>query len=182
MSLIFFFKKCNNCSGKMVDNYCIEGISETPNASADFYCQSNTNNRTWTLCAFYVKSSKVNHRQNTQKERARYCEMGRGGREKRWRERVWRWFLLKIVILVFDHRPKSTWDILRYRYWSYLHKVILRCLQILKSLVRRYFYFPTVFLVLMTSARITQMFSTLPPCIKLCASRVLDAERKCEIF
>ncbi len=26
--------------------YCIEGISETPNASADFYCQSNTNNRT----------------------------------------------------------------------------------------------------------------------------------------
>ena len=33
---------------------------------------------------FYVKSSKVNHRQNTQKERARYCEMGRerkgGGR------------------------------------------------------------------------------------------------------
>ncbi len=58
-------------------NYCIEGISETPNASADFYCQSNTNNRTSTLCAFYVESSKVNHRQNTQKERARYCEMGR---------------------------------------------------------------------------------------------------------
>ena len=27
-------------------NYCIEGISETPNASADFYCQSNTNNFT----------------------------------------------------------------------------------------------------------------------------------------
>ncbi len=26
--------------------YRIEGISETPNASADFYCQSNTNNRT----------------------------------------------------------------------------------------------------------------------------------------
>ncbi len=26
--------------------YCIEGISETPNASADFYCQSNTNNLT----------------------------------------------------------------------------------------------------------------------------------------
>ena len=26
--------------------YCIEGISETPNASADFYCQSNTNNFT----------------------------------------------------------------------------------------------------------------------------------------
>jgi hypothetical protein len=44
----------------------------------------------------------------------------------------------------FDHRPKSTRDILRYRYWSYLHKVISRRLQILKSLVRRYFYFPTV--------------------------------------
>jgi hypothetical protein len=82
----------------------------------------------------------------------------------------------------FDHRPKSTRGILRYRYWSYLHKVISRHLQILKSLVQRYFYFPTVFLVLMTSARITQMFSTLPPCIKLCASKVLDAEIKCEIF
>ena len=44
----------------------------------------------------------------------------------------------------FDHRPKSTRDILRYRYWSCLHKVITRRLQILKSLVRRYFYFPTV--------------------------------------
>ncbi len=61
----------------------------------------------------------------------------------------------------FDHRPKSTRDILRYRYWSYLHKVISRHLQILKSLVQRYFYFPTVFLVLMTSTRITQMFSTI---------------------
>jgi hypothetical protein len=29
-----------------VGKYCIEGISETPNASADFYCQSNTNNLT----------------------------------------------------------------------------------------------------------------------------------------
>jgi hypothetical protein len=44
----------------------------------------------------------------------------------------------------FDHRPKSTRDILSYRYWSYLHKVISRRLQILKSLVWRYFYFPTV--------------------------------------
>ena len=62
--------------------YCIEGISETPNASADFYCQSNTNHFTRTSCAFYVKSSKVNHRQNTQKERERYCEMGREGERK----------------------------------------------------------------------------------------------------
>ena len=91
-----------------------------------------------------MKSSKVNHRQNTQKERARYCEMGREGERKRWRERVRRWFLSKTVIFGFDHRPKSTRDILRYRYWSYLHKVISRRLQILKSLVRRYFYFPTV--------------------------------------
>ena len=69
---------------------------------------------------------------------------GERGREKRWRERVRRWFLSKTVIFGFDHRPKSTRDILRYRYWSYLHKVISRRLQILKSLVRRYFYFPTV--------------------------------------
>ncbi len=68
--------------------YCIEGLSETPNASADFYCQSNTNNHTRTSCAFYVKSLQVNHRQNTQKERA--SEILRNGereREKRWRER-----------------------------------------------------------------------------------------------
>ncbi len=69
---------------------------------------------------------------------------GERGREKRWRERVWRWFLSKTVIFGFDHRPKSTRVILRYRYWSCLHKVISRCLQTLKSLVRRYFYFPTV--------------------------------------
>ncbi len=82
----------------------------------------------------------------------------------------------------FVHRPKSTRGILRYRYWSCLHKTISRRLQILKSLVWRYFYFPTVFLVIMTSTRITLMFSTLPPCIKLRASKVLDAERKRQIF
>jgi hypothetical protein len=42
---------------------------------------------------------------------------------------------LKTVIFGFDHRPKSTRDILRYRYWSCLHKVISRRLQIVKSLV-----------------------------------------------
>jgi len=62
--------------------YCIEGIEETPNASADFYCQSNTNNHTRTSCAFYVKSLQVNHRQNTQKERARYYGMGREGERR----------------------------------------------------------------------------------------------------
>ena len=69
--------------------------------------------------------------------------------------------LSKTVIFGSDHHPKSTRDILRYRYWSYLHKVISRRLQIVKSLVSGYFYFPTVFLVLMTSTRITLMFSTI---------------------
>ena len=32
--------------------YCIEGISETTDWSADFYCQSNTNNFTKGSCAF----------------------------------------------------------------------------------------------------------------------------------
>jgi len=37
----------NNSSFVGVKNSCcIEGISETPNASADFYCQSNTNHNT----------------------------------------------------------------------------------------------------------------------------------------
>jgi len=89
------------------ESYCIEGLSETPNASADFYCQSNTNNHTRTLCAFYERSLQVNHRQNTQKERARYCEMGREG-ERRDRARVRRGFLSGTVIFGFDHHPKST--------------------------------------------------------------------------
>jgi hypothetical protein len=39
--------------------------------------------------------------------------------------------LSRTVIFGFDHHPKSTRDILRYRYWSYLHKVISKRLQIL---------------------------------------------------
>ncbi len=54
--------------------------------SADFYCQSNNDNDTRTSSAFYEKLLQVNHRQNTQKERARYCEVGREG-EKEDRER-----------------------------------------------------------------------------------------------
>ncbi len=88
-------------------NYCIEGISETPNASADFYCQSNTNNLTRTSCAFYEKSLQVNHGQNTQKERARYGEMGREG-EKRDRARVQRGFNRGWLFLVLTDNPKST--------------------------------------------------------------------------
>jgi hypothetical protein len=71
--------------------YCIKGISETTDASTDFYFKSNTNNNTRTSCAFYEKSLQVNHRQNTQKERTRYCEMGREG-ERRDRARVRRRF------------------------------------------------------------------------------------------
>ncbi len=87
--------------------YCIEGISETTCASADFYCQSNNDDDTRTSCAFYEKSLQVNHRQNTQKERARYCERGREG-ERRDRERVRRGYLSGTVIFGFDHHPKST--------------------------------------------------------------------------
>jgi hypothetical protein len=47
----------------------------------------------------------VNHRQNTQKERARYCEVGREG-ERRDRERERRGFLSGVVIFGFDHHPK----------------------------------------------------------------------------
>ena len=57
--------------------YCIEGVSETTCASADFYCQSNNDKDTRTSCAFYEKSLQVNHRQNTQKERVRYCDVER---------------------------------------------------------------------------------------------------------
>jgi hypothetical protein len=48
-------------------------------ASSDVYCQSNNDNDTRTSCTFYEKSLQVNHRQNTQKERARYCGVGREG-------------------------------------------------------------------------------------------------------
>ena len=92
------------------------------------------------LCEIIKGESQAEH---TERE-SEILRDGERGREKRWRERVRRWFLSKTVIFGFDHRPKSTRDILRYRYWSYLHKVISRRLQILKSLVRRYFYFPTV--------------------------------------
>jgi hypothetical protein len=69
--------------------YCLWRVSETTRASSDVYCQSNNDNFTRTSCAFYEKSLQVNHRQNTQKERARYCGIGREGeRRDRERERV----------------------------------------------------------------------------------------------
>jgi len=74
-------------------------VKQTTCASSEVYCQSNNDNGTRTSCAFYEESLQVNHRQNTQKERARYCEVGREG-EKRQREREWRGFLSGTVILV----------------------------------------------------------------------------------
>ncbi len=56
---------------------------------------------------FYEELFQVNHRQNTQKERARYCREGREG-ERRDRERVWRGFSMGAVIFGFDYHPKST--------------------------------------------------------------------------
>jgi hypothetical protein len=79
--------------------YCIWRVSETTRESSDVYCQSNNDNDTRTSCAFYEESLQVNHRQNTQKERARYCQVGREG-ERRDRERVWHGFLSETVILV----------------------------------------------------------------------------------
>ncbi len=76
-------------------------------ASADFYCQSNNDNDTRTSCTFYEKSLQVNHRQNTQKERARYCEVGREG-EKEDRERGYSVSLYRGQFFGFDHHPKST--------------------------------------------------------------------------
>ena len=83
--------------------YCIWRVSETTRASSDVYCQSNNDNNTRTSCTFYEKSLQVNHRQNTQKERARYCEMGRETERG-----VRRGYLSGTVIFGFDHHPKST--------------------------------------------------------------------------
>jgi hypothetical protein len=74
-------KKEIRCAARRT-TYCIEGISETTGASADFYCQSNTNNHTRTSYASYAKSLQVNHRQNTQKERELFSEWGEGEREE----------------------------------------------------------------------------------------------------
>ncbi len=61
---------------------------------------------------FYEKSLQVNHRQNTQKERARYCEMGREG-ERRDRARVRRGFLSGtfLVLTIILNQHKIFWDI-----------------------------------------------------------------------
>ncbi len=72
--------------------YCIEGISETTGASSDIYCQSNNDNHNVTSCAFYVESLQVKHRGESgreyrERERTRYCELGREGENvSGWRE------------------------------------------------------------------------------------------------
>ena len=65
----------------------------------------------------------MNHRQTTQKERERdIARWGEREREKVEGEGTALVFS-KTVIFGFDHRPKSTRDILRYRYWSYYAKL-----------------------------------------------------------
>ena len=108
---------------------------------------------------------------------------GERGREKRRRERVWRWFLSKTVIFGSDHRPKSTQLFLAIATDHINIKLILGRLQIMKSTETIYFWrclLSNGFSGAITSTRITMRFSILPPCIKLCASKVLDAKRKHE--
>ncbi len=90
------------------------------------------------------------------------------------------WVFIGDSYFGFDHHPKSTKDILRYRYWQYLHKAISRRLQILYSMFKLIFM-SNSFSGAMTYARITLTFSILPPCIKLWASKVLDAKTKHEM-
>jgi len=63
--------------------YCIWGISETTGAFSEVYCQSINDNHNGTSYAFYVESVQVKHRrgisQRVQKERTRYCGLGREG-------------------------------------------------------------------------------------------------------
>ena len=47
-----------------------------------FIVNQTLTNLTRTSCAFYEESLQVNHRLYTQKERARYCEMGREGERR----------------------------------------------------------------------------------------------------
>ncbi len=123
--------------------YCIEGISETMDASADFYCQSNTNNHTRTSCAFYAKSLQVNHRQNTQKERASYFQNGeRGGGERRDEARGYgvsfyrgQLFLVLTIIL---NQHKIFWDIATGHI----------CTKLFRDACKYYNRYPTDFLVL----------------------------------
>ena len=127
-------------------NYWIWRVSETTRASADIYCQSNNDKFTRTSCAFYEESLQVNHRRNTQKERARYCDVGTEG-ERRDREKVRRGFLSRTVILVLTiilNQHKIFWDIATGHIYTKLFwdacKYCNRCFSL--------FFCPMVFLVL----------------------------------
>ncbi len=94
--------------------YCIWRVSETTRASSDIYCQSNNDNFTRRSCAFYEKSLQVNHRQNTQKESARYCGVGREG-ERRDRERGYSISFYRgqlfLVLTIILNQHEIFWDI-----------------------------------------------------------------------
>jgi hypothetical protein len=137
--------------------YCIEGISETTRASADFYCQSNNDNLTRTSCTFYEKSLQVNHRQNTPKERARYCKMGRE-RERRDREReygvdIYRGQLFLVLTIILNQH-KIFWDIATGHI----------CIKLFRDVCKYYnrcsgLFLSNGFSGAMTSTRITMRFS-----------------------
>ncbi len=127
--------------------YCIWRVSETTRASSDVYCQSNNDNFTRTSCTFYEKSLQVNPRQNTQKERARYCGVGREG-ERRDREGGYSigfyWGQLFLVLTIILNQHEIFWDIATRHIYTKLFrdtcKYCDRCL--------RLFLCSTVFLVL----------------------------------
>ncbi len=92
---------------RTVEQYCIEGISETTRASSDIYCQSNNDNQNRTSCAFYAESIQVKHRQRTQKERERESYWGESDRTETEREYSMG-FYRRQLFLVSTDSPKST--------------------------------------------------------------------------
>ncbi len=73
---VFRISFSSNLRMRSTTLYCIRGISETTGASSDVYCQSINDNHIRTSCTFYVKSIQVKHK-GEQKERTRYCRLGR---------------------------------------------------------------------------------------------------------
>jgi hypothetical protein len=117
--------------------YCIWRVSETTRASSDVYCQSYNDDNTRTSCAFYEKSLQVNHRQNTQKERARYCGVGREG-EGRDRGRGYSVCFyggqLFLVLTIILNQQEIFWDITTGHIYTKLfrdaYKYCNRCLDL----------------------------------------------------
>ena len=87
------------------------------------------------------------------------------------------------LFLVLTDSPKSTQLFLAIATDHINIKLILGRLQIMESTETIYFWrclLSNGFSGAITFTRITMRFSILPPCIKLCASKVLDAKRKHE--